>query len=102
MFFTCEWEHDGCKDIWQGSITDLEELSSHYEILIQSRSSIRVVFGKTSSGGFACMPDFQASCCIANLKDQFWNTERLVSALGPVDGITVASALYSISDDINI
>jgi hypothetical protein len=71
---------------------------THYEFLIQSRSSIMVVFGKTSKGYFALMPDFNVGCHLVNLNDVFWNTERLTKVLGTADGITVATALISLSD----
>ena len=46
------------------------------------------------------MPDFGAGCHLVNLKDKFLNTEKLVKVLGKVDGITVATALYSMADEI--
>lgn len=58
-------------------------------------------FGQTTSGHFACMPDFGAGCYLADLKDIFWNTEKLTAVLGKVDGITVAYALSSISDQLH-
>ena len=67
---------------------------------IQSRSGITVIFGESSYGYFACIPDFDAGCHLGSLKDKRWNTERLVNALGEIDGITVACALYAISDRI--
>ena len=78
---------------WTGSISTFKNHGTHYEFLIQSRSSIMVVFGKTSRGYFACMPDFDVGCHLANLNDVFWNTERLTKVLGVVDGVTVASSL---------
>ena len=81
------------KKSWTGSIYKFENHGSHYEFTIQSRSSIMVVFGKTSRGYFACMPDFDVGCHLVNLNDVFWNTERLTKVLGVADGVTVASAL---------
>lgn len=100
MFFDCVWQHDNGIDEWDGYISQFKKSNGHYEMLIESRSSLRVVFGTSSFGGFACMPDFQVSCYLVNLKDRFWNTEKLVSVLGSVDGITVATALYCISDSV--
>jgi len=85
---------------WKGHITSFNDDNSSYEFRIQSRSSILVIVGKTEEGGFACMPDFGAGCHLVNLKDKFWNTEKLVKVLGKVDGITVATALYSMADEI--
>ncbi len=47
------------------------------------------------------MPDFGAGCHLVNPRDLFWNTEKLVSVLGKVDGITVATALNALADKIN-
>lgn len=88
------------KKSWTGSITMLKSYGTHSEFMIQSRSSIMVVFGKTSRGYFACMPDFNAGCHLVDLNDVFWNTERLTEALGVVDGVTVASALLSLAEEL--
>ena len=79
----------------------LKNYGSHYEFMIQSRSSIMVILGKSSTGYFACMPDFNAGCHLAFLNDVFWNTERLSMVLGKVDGITVASALVFLAEKIH-
>ena len=44
------------------------------------------------------MPDFGAGCHLVDLKDRFWNTEKLSDVLGEVDGITVAESLYALAD----
>lgn len=93
-----------CKDdeeTWLGTINHLNNYGNYYEIRIESRSSIQVIFGESSSGGFACMPDFNVGCHLTHLKDQFWNTEKLTRILGKVDGITVAEALYELADIVN-
>ena len=48
------------------------------------------------------MPDLGAGCHLADLKDKFWNTEKLTKVLGNVDGITVASALYVLANEITL
>jgi hypothetical protein len=60
-----------------------------------------VLLGKTSLGSFACMPDFSAGCHLSTLDDLFYSTEKLSDVMGKIDGITVASALYSIADKIH-
>ena len=100
MVFKCEYKTKRRTESWTGSILSFINYGSHIEIRIVSRSSILVLLGKTSQGNFACMPDFGAGCHLANLKDQFYSTEKLVRVLGKVDGITVASALASIADKI--
>lgn len=87
---------------WEGVIKKFIAYESHYEIWIESRSSIMVLIGKTSRGAFACMPDFGTGCHLVDLNDKFWNTERLTEVLGKADGITVATALYALADSINI
>ena len=89
------------KKSWFGSITMFENHGAHYEFLIQSRSSIMVVFGKTSRGYFACIPDFNVGCHLVNLNDIFWNTERLIEVLGVADGVTVASALMFLAKQLS-
>lgn len=81
------------KESWSGQILMFKYYGTHYEVMIQSRSSIMVIFGKTSRGYFACMPDFNVGCHLVNLNNTFWNTERLTAILGTVDGVTVAHAL---------
>lgn len=83
---------------WDGIVRSIFNHGSHYEILIESRSSIFVTYGKISRGGFACMPDFDVGCYLVDLKDKFWNTEKLSAVLGKVDGVTVAQALYTLAD----
>lgn len=100
MKFTCKHQTENEKEQWEGEITRYVEHNGLSEIMIKSRSSIMVLFGKTSRGGFACVPDFGAGCHLADLKDKFWNTEKLIEILGAVDGITVATALYTLADEI--
>jgi len=101
MVFQCLNETKKGKETWTGSITSIINYGSHYEITIASRSSILVLLGKTSMGNFACMPDFGAGCHLGTLDDKFYSTEKLSNVLGKIDGITVASALYSIADKIH-
>ncbi|MGV8145344.1 MAG: hypothetical protein ACLKAK_00015 [Alkaliphilus sp.] len=69
----------------------IKNYEHHCEIKIESRSGITVLFGRESSSGFACIPDFGAGCHLVELKNKFWNTERLIRTIGEVDGITVAT-----------
>jgi len=39
-----------------------KKYGSYYEMQIESLSGIKVIFGKTSYGNFACIPDFNAGC----------------------------------------
>ena len=96
--FECICKHGRKTEHWKGMITDVINHGSHYEIWIKSRSGIMVMFGKTSRGGFACIPDFSVGCHLVDLKNIFWNTEKLTDVLGKVDGITVARALYFLDE----
>ncbi len=101
MEFKCVWNKNNKTEKWQGKIVRFIPYESHYEIQIDSRSFILVLFGISSAGYFACMPDFNTGCFLSDLQDLFWNTERLTSILGNVDGITVATALYYLRENIN-
>lgn len=94
MKFECGGKVGKERETWQGEIKKFINYGSHYEMFIESRSSIMVLFGETTRGGFACMPDFGAGSHLVSLRDKFWNIEKLTEALGEVDGITVATALY--------
>ena len=94
MEFNCELKRKNELEKWQGRIKFIKDYGSHYEIFIESRSSIMLTFGKTSRGGFACAPDYNVGCHLVDLKDLFWNTEKLSNILGKVDGLTAARALY--------
>lgn len=100
--FECEIKKGKKKENWNGKITSLKNYGSHYEIQIESRSGIMVMYGETSRGMFACMPDFKVGCHLVNLKDRFWNTEKLIRTLGQIDGKTVESALYALSDELEL
>jgi hypothetical protein len=89
------------QESWDARITYFKKYGSHYEMRIESRSGILVLFGKTMMGYFACIPDFEAGCHLANLRDTFWNSEQLCRTLGEIDGITVARALYAIADMVD-
>lgn len=102
MIFECSKENGKKIERWKGNITALKVYERHYGIRLEARSGITVIFGLTTGGGFACMPDFGAGCYLAGLKDKFWNTEQLTRVLGAVDGVTVASALYSLADTVDL
>lgn len=95
--FKCELKTTDTNVKWQGEIKTFINYGSHCEIFIESRSCIQVLFGKTSRGGFACMPDFEAGCHLIELGNKYWNQEKLCSTLGLVDGITVTTAICELS-----
>lgn len=87
------------KEEWIGKITEVKN-SNCYEFMISSRTSILTILGTTSRGNFACFPDFNLGCHLVNLKDKFWNKEKLVEVLGKVDGITVSCALDNLASKV--
>ena len=93
MVFTCNYKNEK----WQGKIGSVYNHGSHYEMRIESRSSILIFFGKSNDGRFLSAPDFGAGCHLVDLSDKFWNSEQLIRVLGPIDGITVAEALNQFS-----
>jgi hypothetical protein len=100
--FICKhkWKR-GETEEWIGQISKVIDFGSHYEIFIQSRSSILVILAKTSYGIFAGIPTFKAGCYISDLNDLFSNKENLIHALkNTVDGITVAYALKTLADNL--
>lgn len=97
MRFDCTRETADGTEKWSGLIVNLTGYGSYYEMRIESRSGIMVIFGETRLGYFACIPDWNAGCHLAHPSDLFWNIEQLTRVLGEVDGITVAYALKAIA-----
>jgi hypothetical protein len=96
-----QWKNGEIEE-WSGEISRIISFGSHYEIFIQSRSSILIVLAETSYGLFVGIPTFKVGCYISNLKDLFFNKEALINALdNVVDGITVAFAIKSIADELS-
>jgi hypothetical protein len=104
MDFQCIYHNDeGRTEKWKGYIKDIYHYDNHFELYIQSRSSIHLLVGRSASGLYACIPNFQAGCYLSTLGDVFYNNERLSSALGnPIDGATVAYALKSLKDLVKL
>ena len=102
MTFECIWKTQTRYDRWIGTIGYMKNYGSHFEFQIISRSSIRVIIGCSTSGTFACIPDFDVGCHLSDLNDIFWNKEKLTKVLGKIDGITVAYALHAIADKVDL
>ncbi|OEG63514.1 hypothetical protein C8C76_1701 [Halanaerobium saccharolyticum] len=90
MTFNCYYQ----KEKWPGRIVQFKDYGSYIEIRVESLSSITVIFGKTSLGFFACMPDYEAGCHLIEPENEVYNREKLISVMNPIDGTTVARALY--------
>jgi hypothetical protein len=101
MIFKCIDRYDDVVETWQGVIQEFICRDSYYIIRISSRSTdILFIYGDTVYGKFGCMPDFEAGCHLSTPDDVFWNKERLISAMGRIDGITTAYALKALADKI--
>lgn len=97
MTFDCCYR----KEMWTGEISMFNDYGSHIEMRIESLSSITVLFGRSSLGYFACMPDFKASCHLIHPENETYNKEKLISVMNPIDGITVARALNVLFENLN-
>ena len=86
MVFECINKVKGKNEKWIGRIERLKSYGSYYEMVIESRSRIHVLFG--------------AGCHIVDLRNDSWNKEALIHVLGRIDGITVACALKALADKI--
>jgi len=100
--FECTMKIGKKTENWPGTITNLTKFGSHYEIRIESRSRFIVILGKTNYGNFACIPDYDAGCHLCNLKDFFWNSERLCAIMNKVDGVTVAYDIRAVAEYIDL
>jgi hypothetical protein len=100
--FSCSIKKGKKTESWTGIISKLKNYGSHYEMRIESLSSITVLFGKTSLGNFACMPDFGAGCHLGDLDNELWNMDKLIGVLGKVDGITVTNAFNTLAGKIDL
>jgi hypothetical protein len=94
MTFKCCYDNQN----WSGEIVKVCDYGSHYEIRIESRSGITVLFGQTSMGNFACMPDFNSGCHLAEFNNEYFNKEKLSYAINPIDGITVTKGLKTFAE----
>jgi hypothetical protein len=84
------------KQTWEGLVTRVYNYDSHYEIHVQSRSSIIFMIGKYTGGGFISVPAFNAGSDLASFSDYFWNCERISLSIGKVDAITIAEAIRAL------
>jgi len=100
--FECTMKTDKKTENWPGMITNLTKFGSHYELKIESRSGFIIVIGKTNYGNFVCIPDYDVGCHLSNLKDLFWNSERLRGIMNKIDAITVAHALKAVAEHIDL
>lgn len=81
-------------DAWDARILSCQPvLDAHVVRFDGGSSSFLAVVGSTESGPFLCLPDWMVAASLSDYNDSFYNLERLVPLLGPVDATTVACAL---------
>ena len=102
MLFRCLYNQDGIKDLWTGKIIFCNIKNDLADIYVESRSSIHIIIGKCKFGNFVCIPNFNTGCYLSDLNDIFWNTEKLSSLLGNIDGITAAEAIRFVSKNYKL
>lgn len=103
MAFSCSFSWEEEIHSWEGAVDQIIPFGSHYEVRLSGPSGIRLLLGKSTTGLFACIPDFQAGCHLSTLQDEFYNRERLTRALGnPIGGTTIAAALKVLSGTIDL
>ncbi|MFZ4397212.1 MAG: hypothetical protein ACOYOU_16475 [Kiritimatiellia bacterium] len=80
-------------DAWEARILSCQPLLDAHVLHIDGGSSFLAFVGSTESGHFLCLPDWDVAASLSDYDDTFYNLERLVPLLGPVDATTVACAL---------
>lgn len=83
---------------WNGSVTQLINHGSHYEIQLESRSDIRFMIGKYINGGFISVPAYNAGSDLADYSDYFWNYEHLCHSINTVDAVTIAECIRTLCE----
>ena len=103
MKFTCRVKiENGPDEIWDGKIISHTLNKEHLEMYIESRSSLHIIIGKNMLGNYACIPNFEIGCYLSDLSDIFWNTEKLCSLIGEADGVTVATAIKYVNEELSL
>ena len=93
--FDCTYlDSDGDLKRWDGCWIKGVSQTGQTELIVKGRGSMyHVILGYCSTGNYLCIPDQRISCPLGRLSDTFWNYEQLSSLLGPVDAITITTAL---------
>lgn len=100
MNFKCTSHHNGKTESWNGKIVYFKDCSNCIEMNIQSRSFIDVIIGTSKYGNYVCIPNFEVGCYLSSFHDIYYNTERLSRLMGKVDGVTVATAIKSLTSKL--
>lgn len=98
MQFECRIKRGKKIETWKANVEYLKEHGDFFDVIIFSRSSIRLMVGCGSWGNFVCVPDFKVGCYLSDFKDISWNIKKLTQLLGRIDGITAATVIFEIAD----
>ncbi len=84
---------------WNGKIEYLSKKTEGFEGIINGRgSSMFFIVGESARGNYICLPEWGIGSELADLRDVFWNRERLeIQKLSNVDAITLATGLSKIA-----
>jgi len=95
MTFECRTKNSNEK--WTAQIVFLKKSHASLEFIVEGKSIIHCIIGKTYRGRFGCFPDLNVGCHLVDFHNRYWNLEKLISILGEFDGITIENALFMIS-----
>lgn len=100
MKFECVWKKGKKQKRWMATVDYIHDHGRFCEVFINSRSTIRLIIGYGKWGNFVCVPDWNVGTELSDFRDLFWNSEKLCSLMGNVDGITAATVIKGLSDII--
>ncbi|MGL5435152.1 MAG: DUF6618 family protein [Lachnospiraceae bacterium] len=86
---------------WNGSVEGIQKNGNIVEAKILGKgSAMHVIIGEYQYGRYLCIPRWGIGSDLSELKDRFWNRERLEQILSRADAITISEALKSISEEM--
>lgn len=93
--FSCTCNYlSGHSRHWKGTWSETGASRDFCELHISARGSLfTVIFGSSSSGNWACIPELGIGAPLSCLSDVFWNFEKLSRLASRPDAATIAYAL---------
>jgi hypothetical protein len=86
---------------WEAKVEVIKTTKEKSELIISSRGSkMHIVVGKYAQGNYLCIPMQGVGCELADLSDEFWNSERISQQLNLVDAISISTALKAFKLEI--
>lgn len=88
---------------WNGKVNIYRQNQNYIEFeLICMGNSFHILIGKNYFGtNIICIPNWNIGSELAAFNDIFWNTEKLTEQLEEVYSITIAKAVFLISETLN-